>query len=53
MIQGRFTSTFTLRALPEVHARVLDLIEVLLKQPTPKDLQKVIILVDGECGFFV
>jgi hypothetical protein len=40
-IQGRFTSTFMLPELLNIHSRVMDLISLLLTRPTQKQLQKV------------
>lgn len=40
-IQGRFTSTFMLPALLNIHSRVVDLISLLLTRPTQKQIQKV------------
>lgn len=41
IIQGRFTSTFMLPELLNVHSGVVHLIELLLSRPTQKQLQKV------------
>lgn len=37
----RFTSTFLLREILNIHGRVVHLVEVLLTKPTKKQLQKV------------
>lgn len=41
IILGRFTSTFMLPDLLNIHSRVLELISLLLTRPTQKQLQKV------------
>lgn len=41
IIQGRFTSTFMLPELLNVHSGVVHLVELLLSRPTQKQLQKV------------
>ncbi|KAG0630739.1 hypothetical protein M758_1G200900 [Ceratodon purpureus] len=41
-IQGRFTSTFMLPELLNIHSRLLELISLLLTRPTQKQLQKVV-----------
>lgn len=40
-IQGRFTTTFKLNELANIHNRVLHLIDVLLTKPNQKHVQKV------------
>lgn len=40
-IQGRFTSTFFLPELMNIHSRVVDLISILLTRPNKKEIQKV------------
>lgn len=41
IIQKRFTKAFWLPELMEVHARVVDLVSLLLSRPTQKQLQRV------------
>lgn len=40
-LRGRFTSSFVLRELLNIHGRVVHLVEVLLTKPTERQIQKV------------
>lgn len=44
ILQGRFTTSFRLWELHNIHGRVLNLITILLNRPTHKDLQKASVL---------